>query len=147
MPDGYLAHLYGLIVRSCHDLYSNLLPQLHALMPAGQGTIYPAYPMSAYLYRGVTQPAPGSIEAPWNKKMATAQITVEWTFREVSCQFQQLNLKQTLVMYKFPVTKYYAVAVFLVICWNSCYCGETASYFTCEPMSLEEYIGLLNWNC
>jgi hypothetical protein len=46
----------------------NLVPQLHALMPTGQGTIYslfggPAYPMSAYRYRGVTQAAPGSLEA------------------------------------------------------------------------------------
>jgi nuclease HARBI1 len=57
-PDGYLAHLYGPIAGSQHDSYmlsrSDLLPQLHTLMPLGQGTIYSlfgdlAYPMSAYL--------------------------------------------------------------------------------------------------
>jgi nuclease HARBI1 len=155
-PNGYLAHLYGPIVGSRHDSYmlscSELLPQLHALMPQGQGTIYslfgdPAYPMSAYLYGGVTQPAAGSIEAAWNTKMASARIAVEWTFGEVGKQFRQLDLKQALMIYKFPVAKYYAVAVFLVNCCNSCYGGETSSYFECEPMTLEEYIGLINWNC
>jgi nuclease HARBI1 len=76
-PNGYLAHIYGLIAGSWQDLFmlacSDLLPQLHTLMAPGQGTIYslfgdPAYPMSASLYRGVTQPAAGSIEAAWNKK-------------------------------------------------------------------------------
>jgi hypothetical protein len=102
--------------------------------------------MSAYLYGGVTQLAPGSIEAAWDTKVASACISVEWTSGEVSRQFQQLDLNHALMMYKFPVVKYYAVAVFLVNCWNSCYSGETSSYFACEPMSLEEYIGLVNWN-
>jgi hypothetical protein len=105
-----------------------------------------AYPMLAYLYGGVTQPAPGSIEAAWNTKMASAQIVVEWTLGEVGRQFCQLDLKQPLMTYKMPVAKYYAVAVFLVNCQNSCYGGETTSYFSCEPMTLEEYIGLVHWN-
>jgi nuclease HARBI1 len=143
-PDGYVAHLYGPIAGCRHDSYmlscSKLLLQLHALMPPGQGTIYslfgdPAYPMSAYLYGGVTQLAPGSIEAAWNTKIASARIAVEWTFGEVGRQFRQLDLKQALMNYKMPVAKYYAVAVFLVNCQNSCYGGETALYFSCEPMT------------
>jgi hypothetical protein len=63
MPDGCLAHLCGLIAVFQHDPYmlacSKLLSQLHALMLQGQDMIYSlfgdlAYPMSAYLYRGVT---------------------------------------------------------------------------------------------
>jgi hypothetical protein len=120
-------------------------------MPQGQGTIYslfgdPTYPMLAYLYGGVTQMAAGSIEAAWNTKMASARIAVEWTFGEVGRQFRQLDLKKALMIYKIPVAKYYAVAVFLVNCQNSCYSGETASYFSCEPMTLEQYIGLVHWN-
>jgi nuclease HARBI1 len=88
-PDGYTAHLYGPIAGSHHDSYmlacSNLLLQLHTIMPVVQGTVYSmfsdlAYPMSAYLYGGVTQLAPGTIEAAWNVKMASAQIAVEWPF-------------------------------------------------------------------
>jgi hypothetical protein len=128
---------------------SELLPELHARLPQGQGTIYslfgdPAYPMSAYLYGVVTQLAAGSIEAAWNTKMASARIAVEWTFGAVGRQFRQHDLKW--MIYKIHVAKYYAVAVFLVNCWNSCYGGESASYFSCEPMTLEEYIGLLHWN-
>jgi hypothetical protein len=127
---------------------SDLLPQLHTLMPPGQGTMFGdlAYPMLAYLYKGVTQPETGSIEAAWNTKMASACIMVAWTFGEVGKQFRQLDLKQALMIYKFPVAKYYAVAVFLVNCCNSCYGGETSSYFACEPITLEEYIGLISWN-
>jgi hypothetical protein len=77
--------------------------------------------------------------------MASARTAVEWTFGEVGKQFCQLDLKQALMIYKFPVAKYYAVAVFLVNCHNSCYGGETSSYFACDPMTLEEYIGLINW--
>jgi DDE superfamily endonuclease len=44
MPDGHIAHLYGLIAGSCHVWYmlacSDLLLQLHTIMPAGQGMIY-----------------------------------------------------------------------------------------------------------
>jgi hypothetical protein len=113
-------------------------------MPAGEGTIYslfgdPAYPMSAYLYGGVTQPAPGSIEAAWNTQMAC--IVVEWTFGEVRWQFRQLDLKHGLMIFRIPVAKYYTVAVFLINCRNSCYSGERADYFNCDPMTLDEYIG------
>jgi hypothetical protein len=31
-------------------------------------------------------------------------------------------------------------------CRNSCYDAETADYFDCDPMSLDKYIGLVNWN-
>jgi hypothetical protein len=47
-------------------------------------------------------------------------------------------------MYNVPVAKYSAVAVFLVNCQDSCYGSETAVDFACEPMSLDEYIGLVN---
>jgi nuclease HARBI1 len=153
-PDGYIANLYGPIAGSRHDSYmlscSGLLPQLRALMPAG-GPIYslygdPAYPMSAYLYGGVGQPAPGSPEAAWNTEMSGARISVEWTFGEVGRQFRQLDLKHSLQIFKFPVAKYYAVAVFLINCRNSIYGSQTAKYFEVEPMTLEEYIDLVNWN-
>jgi DDE superfamily endonuclease len=121
-PNGYLAHLYGLIAGSQHDSYmlscSDLLPQLHTLMPQGQGTIYSlfgdlAYPMSAYLYRDVTQLAAGSIEAAWNTKMSSAPMVVKWTFGEVGKQFHQLDLKQALMIYKFPV----AIFMLLLSSW------------------------------
>jgi hypothetical protein len=88
-PDGYNAQLYGLIACSCHDSCmlscSNLLLQLHKLMPPGQGTIYsffgnPEYLVVAHLYSGITQPAPGSNKVAWNTKMLLACIMVEWAF-------------------------------------------------------------------
>jgi hypothetical protein len=63
--------------------------------------------------------------------MVSACIAVEWMFGEVSRQFCLLNLNQALMMYKFPVAKYYAVAVFLVNCQNSCCGSETVVYSAC----------------
>jgi hypothetical protein len=67
--------------------------------------------MLAYLYGGVTKPAPGSIKAAWNTKMLLARIVVEWTFGEVGHQFCQLDLIHGLMIFRLPVTKYYTVAV------------------------------------
>jgi hypothetical protein len=54
---------------------------LHALILAG-GPIYTlygdlAYPQSAYLIGGIVGVQPISIEAEWNKAMASGQIAVE----------------------------------------------------------------------
>jgi hypothetical protein len=59
-------------------------------------------------------PSRQRIEAAWNTKMASAWIVVEWTFGEVGQQFCQLDLKHALMIYKYTVAKYYAVAVFLM---------------------------------
>jgi nuclease HARBI1 len=153
-PDGYIAHLFGPIAGSRHDSYmlseSQLLPQLQALMPAG-GTIYtlygdPAYPQSVYLIGGIAGAQEGSVEAAWNTAMSSGRICVEWTFGEVGRQFRALDLKQGLQIFRLPVAKYYAVAVFFCNCRNSVYGSQTAKYFECEPMSLEDYINLVDWN-
>jgi hypothetical protein len=86
---------------------SNLLAQSAELIPE-EGTIYslycdPAYFLSPYLLGGILQPPPGNIKAAWNTNILMACIMVEWTFGEVGTHFQQLNLKQALMLYKFPV--------------------------------------------
>jgi DDE superfamily endonuclease len=145
---------FGQVHCQWHDSYmlscSKVLPQLRALMPVGN-IIYslyrdPAYPMLQYLYGGVGQPAVSSPEAAWNTEMGSARISVEWTFGEVGRQFRHLNLKHSLQIFKFPVAKYYAVAVFFVNCRNSIYGSETSKYFECKHMSLDKYINLVNWN-
>jgi nuclease HARBI1 len=155
-PDGYIAHLFGPIAGSRHDSYmlseSNLLQQLAQLMPEGQAdTIYalygdPAYPQSAYLIGGVAGAAAGSVEAKWNKAMSGGRIVVEWTFGEVGRQFRALDLKQSMMIFKLPVAKYYATAVFFINCRNCIYGGQTAKHFECEPMSLEKYLSSVDWN-
>lgn len=156
VPDGHIAHLYGPIAGSRHDSYmlgeSNILEQLEVAMPGTDGSpIYamygdPAYPQSPYLIGGVAGAAVGSIQAAWNKAMSAARIAVEWTFGEVGRQFRGLSLKQSLQIYRMPVAKYYYTAVFLINCRNCFYGGETADYFNCSPMSLDEYIDLVDWN-
>ena len=153
-PDGFIAHLHGPIAGSRHDSYmlgmSNLLPQLATMMPPG-GPIYalygdPAYPQSAYLIGGISGAQDGSDEAAWNTAMSGGRIAVEWTFGEVGRQFRQLDLKHGLQIFRTPVAKYYTVAVFFINCRNCIYGGETADYFDCEPLSLDEYINLVDWN-
>jgi DDE superfamily endonuclease len=155
-PDGYIAHFFGPIAGNRHDSYmlsvSNLLPQLRAIMPAGTtSSIYalygdPAYPQSAYLMGGIAGAAPASQEAKWNTAMSSGRIAVESTFGEVDRQFQALDLKHGVQIFKLPIVKYYAVAVFFLNCRNSLYGSPTSKYFACEPMSLDEYINLVKWN-
>jgi hypothetical protein len=131
---------------------SEVLPQLRAAMPGGDGNqIYsmygdPAYPQSAYLIGGVTGAADGSVEAAWNKTMSGARICVEWTFGEVGKQFRSLSLKQSLLLYRFPVAKYYYTAVFLANCRNCIYGSQTSDYFSCQPLSFDDYINIVNWD-
>jgi nuclease HARBI1 len=106
----------------------------------------PAYPLSQYLLGGVSRAAAGSAEAAWNKTMSRARICVEWTFGEVGKVFRSMSLKQGMQVYRVPVAKYYFVAVFLLNCRNSLYGSQTADYFDCHPLSLEEYIDLVDWN-
>ena len=122
-------------------------------MPGTDGTpVYamfgdPAYPQSQYLLGGVAGAAAGSPEAAWNRAMARARICVEWTFGEVGKVFRSMSLKQSMQLYRVPVAKYYFAAVFLLNCRNCLYGGQTANYFGCVPMSLEEYIiELVDWN-
>ena len=126
-PDGLIAHLYGGIAGSRHDSHmldnSNILPRLQAAMTGNQQRIYPlfgdpAYPQSPHLMGGIQRAAPNSMEAAWNRRMARARICVEWTFGEVGRQFRSLSLKPTMMIYRFPVTNYYFVAVFLMNCRN-----------------------------
>ena len=95
---------------------------------------------------GIQRAAPNSMEAAWNRRMARARICVEWTFGEVGRQFRSLSLKPTMMIYRFPVTKYYFVAVFLMNCRNCLYGSQTSDYFNCECMSLDDYLGLVNWD-
>ena len=154
-PDGLIAHLYGGIAGSRHDSHmldnSNILPRLQAAMTGNQQRIYalfgdPAYPQSPHLMGGIQGAAPNSMEAAWNRRMARARICVEWTFGEVGRQFRSLSLKPTMMIYRFPVTKYYFVAVLLMNCRNSLYGSQTSDYFNCECMSLDDYLGLVNWD-
>jgi hypothetical protein len=47
-----------------------------------------------------------------------------------------------LVIFKLSVAKYFTAVVFLVNCRNSCYGGETADYFNCDPMG---WMSTLAW--
>jgi hypothetical protein len=155
-PDGYIAHLFRPIAGSRHDSYmfgvSEIRAKLEIAMPGTDGApVYamygdPAYPLSQYLLGGVNRAAAGSAEVAWNKTMSRARICVEWTFGEVGKVFRSMSLKQGMQLYRVPVAKYYFAAVFLLNCCNSLYGGQTADYFDCLPLLLEEYIDLVDWN-
>jgi nuclease HARBI1 len=154
--DGYIAHLYGPIAGSHHDSYmlgeSQIRDKLEATMPGNDGQPVhamfgdPAYPQSQYLLGGVAGAAARSPEAKWKKAMARARICVEWTFGEVGKVFRALSLKQGMQVYRVLVAKYYFAAVFLLNCRNCMYGGQTAEYFECDPLDLNDYIGLVDWN-
>ena len=70
---------------------SNLLNQLAAAMPPGNGVIYflygdSAYPQFPYLIGGYRHPAEGSPQAVFNLGMSRVWEAVEWGFKEIATQ-------------------------------------------------------------
>lgn len=156
-PDGLIALLFGPIEGSRHDSYmlgeSGLLPQLRALMPAdgSLGPVYslfgdPAYPQSLHIFGGFRHTIPGTVEARWNTLMSQVRQVVEWGFKEIVAQWAFVDHRPRMRIFKSPVGKYYVVATFLTNLRNCCYGGQIATYFETTPLSIEDYLSLVDAN-
>lgn len=154
-PDGFIAHLTGPFMGRDHDsrmlAESLLLPALQQLMPADGtgGPIYCmysdlAYPTSAWLMKGFVNAAEGSPEKAFNTAMSKVRIVVEWGFKNIVQQWQFLDFQQTMMILKMPIGQYYVNAAFLTNLRNCLYGGQIGNHFKCEPLSLEQYLGLID---
>jgi hypothetical protein len=152
-PDGIMALLFGPINGNRHDSFmlakSGLLDQLEDLMPEnGADPIYclygdPAYPQSRHLFGGFRNPPAGSAQAQWNTMMSKVRECVEWGFGDIVRYWSFLDFKASIKVFQSPVAKYYVIAAFLNNIRASYHGNETCAYFDCEPMSLDEYLGLV----
>jgi hypothetical protein len=163
-PDGFFACMFGPITGNRHDSYmlakSGLIPKLREIMPLpaapriedvnelqnyGVYSLYgdPAYPQSLVLLGGFRNPRPGSREAQWNTEMSKVREVVEWAFANLIKNWAFLDFRASMMVFKSPVAKYYIIAAFLMNCRSCFYGNQTMQYFDCEPLTLGQYLSLV----
>jgi hypothetical protein len=76
--------------------------------------------------------------------MSKVRICVEWRFKELTTQFRLVNFKVAQKIFKSPVAKHYITGVFLQNLQTCFYGNQTSQYFRVLPMSIYDYIGLVN---
>jgi hypothetical protein len=72
--------------------------------------------------------------------MYKVRIAVEWTFRDIKMYFTHIDLPRKLNMGVTPAGLWYACSA---VSWNFRVCmdgSQTAEYFDCESISIEEYL-------
>jgi hypothetical protein len=155
IPDGYVAYLVGPFVARRHDARilreSGLFNRLRALMPVDQsnGPVYGlygdlAYPQSIWLFGGFLDPPRDSPRAVFNKMMSKARIAVEWGFGQIIANWSFLDFKVSMKVFKQPVAQYYINAAFLCNLRNCLYGNQTSVYFIAKPLSVQEYLALID---
>lgn len=154
-PDGFIAHLAGPFLGRDHDARmlaeSLLLHDLQELMPedGSRGIVYClyadlAYPLSAWIMKGFVNPAEGSPERMFNAALAKARVAVEWGYSTLLQQWQFLDFHRSAMILKMPMGQYYINAAFLSNLRNCMYGGEACMYFDCDPLTLDQYLGLVD---
>jgi len=153
-PDGYIAVLHGPFPGSKHDSQiltdSELLNHLEEIMPrGGLGLIFAlyadfAYPTSVWLTTGVRAAVPGSPEAFFNAFMSSCRIAVEWGYKDILRLWKFLDFHPGQQVLKMPIGQYFINAAFLTNIYNCFYGSQASNYFECVPLSLDEYLSLVD---
>ncbi len=154
-PDGFIACLHGPWPGCRHDATmlqeSNMLEQLIELMPENEanGPVYSlygddAYPRSQHLLGGFRNPPANTPEAKFNQRMARSRMAVEWGFELVMSNWSYVNFKPLSRVYLSPCGRHYVNACFLTNLLNCMDGNKTANYFDCWPMSVEEYLSMID---
>ena len=152
-PDGMIAYLYGPVCGSRHDSSmladSQLIHQLNECFPLEDGrtlAIYgdPAYPESNLLIVAYRDAPRRSFQRQFNKSMNKMRTSVEWGFKDILKHWKYLEYKAAMKVLKMPVAKYYMVAAFLTNINCCIYGNQSTNHFMCEPLSLNDYLGLVN---
>ena len=72
------------------------------------------------------------------------RTSVEWGFKDILKHWKYLEYKAAMKVLKMPVAKYYMVAAFLTNINCCIYGNQSTNHFMCEPLSLNDYLGLVN---
>ena len=104
----------------------------------------PAYPQSIYIFCGYKNPAGGSAPAHWNCQMSKVCEVVKWSFSNILAQWSFLDFRVAMKIFQSAVAKYYIVSALLVTIGICFYGNQTMEYFSCETMSLDEYLSLID---
>ena len=72
------------------------------------------------------------------------RTSVKWGFKDILKNWKYLEHKAAMKVSKIPVANYYIVAAFLTNINCCIYGNQATSYFMCEPLSPDGYLGLVN---
>ena len=75
-----------------------------------------------------------------NKAISASRITVEWNFKELMQCWSTMGYKRKFHVGESPVCALYIAAMLLTNFRNCVYTNSTAQYFSCKPLTLEEYL-------
>lgn len=101
-----------------------------------------AYAKSKYLLSPFTGPNKTVLEKLTNRYMSNSRIAVEWGFGAVLSQFPLLDRWKLHRLLNTSCVQWYELAVLLCNFLNCYRPNQIAQYFNCEPLSIEEYLGL-----
>jgi hypothetical protein len=147
-PDGLILHVFGPVEGRRHDmtLYreSGIDSMLQSSMniDGAQYCLYgdPAYCLRPYLQVGYQGSNLNPDQVHFNMSMSKVRIAVEWAFRDLKMYFTHMDFPRKLKMGVTPGGLWYICAAVL---WNFRVClygNQTAKYFDCNPISIEEYL-------
>ena len=104
----------------------------------------PAYPQSIHIFGGYKNPADGSAQAHWNCQMSKFREVVEWGCANILAQWSFLDFRVAMKIIQSPFAKYSIVAALLINIQTCFYGNQTMEYFSCEAMSLDDYLSLID---
>jgi hypothetical protein len=147
-PDGLILHLYGPIEGRRNDMMLYRESQIDEVMQSSsnilgvQYCLYddPAYCLRLYLQVGFQGSNLTGDQIQFNSSMSKVRIAVEWTFRDIKMYFTHIDLPRKLKMGVTPAGLWYVCSAAL---WNFRVCtygSQTAEYFDCDSISIEEYL-------
>lgn len=152
-PDGMLQQLAGPWPGSRHDMYafhkSKLKEFVQALPQRADGTTFAVYADQGYAAsREVETPyfdgAADAIHEAINQAMASSRIAVEWAFGDIVALWASLDMKRTQqLLSNRKIGQVYLVAGLLTNFMNCFKPNKGAQYFGVQPLSLEEYMGVM----
>ena len=155
-PDGFIALLQGPFAGRMHDAAifreTELEETLEEMMPFvedEEDSVYHlcgdlAYPQSAYVCRGFAGVDPNTIEAIFNERMSNVRIVVEWTFNGILAIWGHLDCERSMKILEQPVGQQYINCAFLTNIHCCFYGNQTSTYYQLPPLTLNDYLGLVD---
>jgi DDE superfamily endonuclease len=153
-PDGFILHMYGPIEGRRHDMTLYRESLIDEIMQTSmnilgvQHCLYgdPAYCLRPYLQVGFQGSNLTEDHIQFNSSMSKVLIAVEWTFRDIKMYFTHIDLPRKLKV-GAPTLKNVTPAGLWYVCsavlWNFRVCmyeSQTAEYFDCDSISIEEHL-------
>lgn len=148
-PDGLVFALWGPEVGRRYDLTLLRKSGWKAVLEDGlliQGSQYhiycdPAYLMMPYMQVPFIVIGENAEQKAFSKKMSAVRVSVEWSYKDVKQMWSCNDFARKMKVKESPISLMYIASVILFNFRTCLYGGgQTGSYFSCEPPTLDTYV-------